>query len=371
MADLLKAADMISEALQRELGDELDIVFQCGSVLTGSQHRYSDLDMLYVPRHESTWNCITVSVNGTMIDLFPMHWPSLENMADFGNASVSILLENRIVYQRSEEEAQRFRALADRVRANMRPEARKAMVAKAMENLQRTGYDYYLLKIKADAGDLRSCILLAQRILASIFLSVMAVNQTPIDTRRFEQLLSLPKIPANLGKMLEDYRAAKDPSSLLRSCEAIMESVRGVLLAEQKVTQVTETTFPMAIGTGYVELKAGLDHVLLACDRRDALSARTEAMGLYWEWSRVLAECFQGVSYSGIDSLTEFGVDFTAYGFPDLLPSALAGDFDELRKQCELFDEHMRRFILENGGSLYCFDTLEALKDYLDSRLKG
>ena len=61
-ADLNHITEVLKDALLRDLGDEVDLIFRYGSHLTGTTHAYSDLDISYVPVHESTHHSITVMV---------------------------------------------------------------------------------------------------------------------------------------------------------------------------------------------------------------------------------------------------------------------------------------------------------------------
>ncbi len=72
--DMVRLIDMLKDALLREIGDEVELIFQYGSYLKGTTNKYSDLDISYVPVHESTWNSITVLVDDMMVDLYPIHW---------------------------------------------------------------------------------------------------------------------------------------------------------------------------------------------------------------------------------------------------------------------------------------------------------
>lgn len=57
--ELTLLIEMLKEALLRELGDEVDLIFRYGWYVTGATDQYSDLGISYVPVHESTWHSIT------------------------------------------------------------------------------------------------------------------------------------------------------------------------------------------------------------------------------------------------------------------------------------------------------------------------
>ncbi len=83
--DLACIIEVLKEALLRNLGDEVDLIFRYGSHLKGTAHKYSDLDISYMPVHESTQHSITVLLDDLLIDLYPIHWSQLESMAVFRN----------------------------------------------------------------------------------------------------------------------------------------------------------------------------------------------------------------------------------------------------------------------------------------------
>ena len=61
--DLNQLIEVQKDALLRDLGDEVELIFRYGSFLKNATHRYSDLDISYVPVHEATWHSITVMVD--------------------------------------------------------------------------------------------------------------------------------------------------------------------------------------------------------------------------------------------------------------------------------------------------------------------
>jgi hypothetical protein len=106
--DLMHLTEVVKEALLRDLGEEVDLIFCYGSYLKGNTHAYSDLDISYVPVHEATQKHITVLVADMLCDLYPIRWSRLEQMANFENVSSTVLLNYQIIYQRSTAAAERM-----------------------------------------------------------------------------------------------------------------------------------------------------------------------------------------------------------------------------------------------------------------------
>ena len=318
-----------------------------------------------MPAHESTWHSITVMVDEVLCDLYPIHWSQLESMASFENVSSTVLLHSQIVYQRSQSPAERFRALPARLAALQQPEPRPAMLKKAQELFQRTGYSYFLLRQQSANGHLLACFEHAQQILSTVLHCLAVCNQACIDTRKLVQVLGLPKLPVGFATTVERMTQAHAPDELLSACEMLLNTTRNLLLVEQRQIHDDKATFPAAFGAGYPELKADLQHLLLACERQDLFALRGPLLSLYREclWpSRVGST---GIEYSSFNSMTDYQQDLVALGFPALLPHVEVGDFAGLHRQCLVFDQHLRRFLTEHSVELYTFATVDELQKYL------
>lgn len=363
--DLRHVTAVLKTALLRDLGDEVDLIFRYGSFLKETMHHYSDLDISYVPVQETTWHSITVLVDDMLCDLYPIHWSRLESMAAFENVSSTVLFHYEIVYARSADVAARFRALPARLHALQEPAARLTTLRKAQAYFQRTGYPYYLLQQQAANGHLLACLQQAQAILGTVFHCLALCNQAPVDTRKLAQVLALPKLPVDFALTVERMTNAFTPAALLAATEQLLHTTRDLLLAEQQQLPDQETGYPAAFGAGYPELKNGLQHVLLACERQDLFALKVPLLSLYQELSRIIAQATTGVAYTEFNSLADYEQDLSGWGFPALLPSVEAQDFAGLHQQCLAFDAHLQHFLTARGVNLNAFATVEALQRYL------
>lgn len=366
--DFEAARDVLVDALLSRLGEEVDLIFQYGSLLKGNTHRYSDMDISYVPVHESTGEAITVLVDEILFDLYPLRWSRLAQMAEFRDMSGTILAYSRIVYERTPEAGNRFRALADRLQYLQTPAARPQMLRLAHELFQKSGYDYYLLRTQVAKGHFLSSMRHAQQIVDTVLHSLAACNQRSIDTRKLPEVWTLPRLPEGLAHTIEEVNGAVTPEALLAACERLLDTTRNLLLAEQQVVHRTQATYPEVLRAAYPELKADLQRVLIACERQDRYLLNSKLLSFYHELAVHISIADRGVEYSGFNTLAEYEPDFVALGFPALLPLAVAGDFAELYRQCLIFDEHLRRFLVERGVALNAFDTVDELRGFLTEK---
>ena len=369
--DIQMVICIVKDALLHRLGDEVELIFQYGSHVRGNAHQYSDVDISYVPAHESTWESITVMVGETLLDLYPMHWSKLERMADFRDPSASVLLHHRILYQRTEATGQRFQALASRLQALLQPAEQAGMLRTAMEIFDSSAHDYYLLRLQVNAGSQQGCWHHSQAILRTILHCLAVCNQACIDTRKIEQVLALPELPPGFEESVNQFLSATGPADLLAAVDAVLHTTRGFLLSRQQQTLRQETSFPVEFEAGYPELKRDLQGVMRACESQELFALRTSLLSLLREMSLGISKVMTGIEYSGFNSLAEYEQNLAALGFPPLLAYAAAGDFAGLYRQCLAFDQRLKEFLTERSIPLNTFATLQELQKIRDGNDRG
>lgn len=357
---------VLTDTLLGDLGDEVEVVFRFGSRVKGRAHRYSDVDVSFVPAHEATWHAITVLVDDTLCDLFPLPWPTLERWAAFDDVRGSLLLDAQVVYARSDAAAERFLALADCLRALTDPAARPKMLAKARAILARTGDPLFLLREEAAAGAMLPALRQARRVLDTILHCLAVLNQAPIDTRRLPEVLALPRLPEGFEARVAALRSARDPAGLVAAADAVVRSTRALLLAEQRAILLRPATYAEAFAGGYPELRGDLQHVLLACERGEA--SALDIVSVLHEVMVGIGSVATGVEYDGSNATSDYWVDLEGLGFPDLLAPALAGDQAELQRRTVAFDACLRSYLVERGVDLAVYASIEELEAALADR---
>lgn len=361
--DVARLTEVLTEAILRELGDEVDIVFRYGSFLTGGTTSYSDLDISYVPQHENTWHSITTVVDGVMVDFYPLHWSRLEAMAAFDDVSCGVLLANEVVYSRSSDVAARFATLPSLLRVRQYPATRPEMVEKALGLFRQTGYPYYLLRQAAAGDHLLGAMHQARAILGTVLHALMVVNQSCVDTRKLDQVLALHKLPEDFAETVERVTGATTPGETLAAVETLLATTRALLLDEQREALRSHATFAEVFSGAYPELRGDLQHIMLACDRASLFHLTLPS--LYHELMVHMAQALQGVRYTGFNHIAEYEQDLAALNFPPLLPYLVAKDYAGLSQACEAFDTRLRQYLTENGAGLNEFASVADLEAHL------
>lgn len=354
---------VLTDALLRDLGEEVEVVVRFGSRLKGRTHSYSDVDVLFVPAHEATWHAITVLVDDTLCDLFPFSWPTLERLAAFDDVRGNLLLDAEVVYARSEAASERFRTLAEDLRRLTEPAARPAMLVKAGSILARAGDSLLLLRDEAARGRMLPSARQARRVLDVVLHCLAVLNQAPVDTRRLPEVLALPRLPDGLEASVAALRSGREPAALVAASEELVRATRALLLAEQRTVRRCPTGYHGAFAGAYPELRGDIQHVLLACDRGEV--SALDVVSLLHEVMVGIARAETGVEYGDTNAMSDYWVDLDALGFPDLVAPAVAGDHVELRRRAMAFDDRLRAFLLERGVDLASYASIDELETAL------
>lgn len=352
---------IVTQALLKHLGDEVDLIFRYGSTLRGNTHKYSDLDVSYVPTHATTWNSITILVADRLIDLYPMQWSSLESMARFENLSASVLLENQVIYQRDAAVGARFAGLAEQLRGLLLPEARPEMVRKALAFFQRAGYAFYQLQRQAQLGHTLGCLQQSQAILRTIFHCLAVCNQSLTDTRKPERVLALPRLPGDFQNLVDRLLHVDHPEELAQTCLELINSTYDFLLNEQRTVLHNKMTCSESFDSAYPELRRDLQGALLACEDNDRYALRTHLVSLYHEISRMLAQVDPGLEITDFNGLSDYAHDLYRLGFPPDADWSEPIDFNQLHQSLVNFDMQFQQFLVDRSVDLKKYDSVEQL----------
>lgn len=362
-----QVTDLLIEKHLEHLGEDTELIFLFGSRIRGTAHPNSDMDLCYTPVHGSTWAHTTVIVDGILFDLFPQNWWQLEKAANFDDPGTSKILDAQIVYHRSEEALARFHALQDRIRQLMQPESRPQMIAKAQSIFQKAGYPFLQLQLAAGRDDLLSAKTHARHIVSAINHSLMVVNQTCIDTRRPQQVITLPILPEDYEALHHQIYSTTDARNLAAACETLLGRTRTLLLTEQESLPQHPQPYAQEFCSLYPELKDMIQHILRGCEAQDSYITTDAVLFVHEELAPTLARVLTGASYTAFHTPADYHHHLTSLGFPDLLPSLIAGDYPTLHQQALVFDRRLRELLISHSVPLNDFSSAQELSDYLSS----
>ncbi len=240
------------------------------------------------------------------------------------------------------------------------------MVRRAAETIRSTGWDLYLLRLQAEAGHHAGSLRQALGIFRTLLHALVLLNQAVIDTRKMEQVLALPKLPAGFPEMATRAAETTDAAEALAVTETLLGATRELLLAEERAVLREPTTYPEAFHAAYPELKRDLQGVMQASEQGDMMALKGSLLSLTHELSHAIARVTTGAAPSELAVLADYEADLTTLGFPPLVDLMLEQDYAKIREHCEAFDLRLRAFLTERDVGLHAFADLDALRRFLE-----
>lgn len=116
--------DWIRETVQRDYANDISLVVLYGSHINGTDHYLSDVDCYFIPATEHAYEFAQGFIlEGVGYDVFPISWERAEGIADMQESLTPLIGEAQVLYARSDEDLERFRALQARLQARLADKA--------------------------------------------------------------------------------------------------------------------------------------------------------------------------------------------------------------------------------------------------------
>lgn len=317
--ELEDCAQAMADHLVASLGEKVDLIIRYGSTIRNLAHEGSDIDICWIPSSEDSWECITVDIEDTLIDLFAIHWSRLERMANLQDPIGTILLHHKIIYARNDETRKRFNELVERLLKQRDPANRKALQELAFDLFKQAGYPLYQLTREAERGEMAGALHAASALDAKLAHCLAALNQCAVDTRRNSDMDALERRPANLADLRTRLLSASSPDALVQTAQELMEKVRSVLLGEQALVCREPANFSATAGqNGIAELVNDFRHAIRSASRQDLPALRNHLASCLWELRFQIGQGLTGRWFNSFNSLSELTANL------DNLPTAEA-----------------------------------------------
>jgi predicted nucleotidyltransferase len=361
-----KTISIMIETFLARYGQEVDLIIQYGSLVTGDNHEASDIDISWVPVHEGRWESITIEVQGILVDLYAIPWPRLREMAEFENYNCTILERHRILHSRDDAARERISSLLERYRALQRPEARTEMLEKSFGLFQRAAYPSYLIGRAAARGEVMDCVAKAQELSDILSHCLMTLNQRSIDTRKDAEVIALPKLPADFAGLRDALARSRDSSEIKRKADEIMEATRSLLLSEQSEVCREEPGFAAAAGNNnFPETANGLRHAAREARRRNITGLNRDLCCMLREIRNNIGRGISGRWFHDFNALSELTRDIPGMDLSGLSNAMLRLDWEELEKRLLGMVDDMAALYREKRTGMNSFGNMSELEAWL------
>lgn len=280
----------------------------------------------------------TFIIDGVGHDLYPRSWQRIENMANFDDDFTYGLADAIILYYRSEEDLKRFRAMQDKLRANLADKG--FMLKKALEKLDAAMDIYRTMMFEERLCKVRMAAGFIARYLS---VAVAGMNGSYFRQRldlETVELAQMKEIPENFIPCFEGIVKAKSVDELRRYSHEIISTTRK-FIAEHKQTRAPGDMKPdyEDLADWYEEGSLTWRRIYHHCDTHDYKRVFPDAINLQYELS-IIQE--------------EFGLKEM-----DLLGSFDVADLGTFKQRAAELERYIVSEIEGRGIVLNKYDTLE------------
>ncbi len=280
----------------------------------------------------------TFIINGVGHDLYPRSWQRIENMANFDDDFTLGLGDAIVLYYRSEEDLNRFRAMQDKLKANLLD--KDFMLKKALEKLD-AAMDIYRTMMFEDR--LYKVRMAAGFIARYLSIAVAGINGTYFRKRlelETVELAQMKDTPENFITYVEAIVKAKSVEELRSFSHEIISTTRRFLAAHKQPREERQKIINYEdLADWYEEGSLTWRRIYYHCDTQNFERAFPDAISLQHELN-IIEE--------------EFGLKQM-----DLLGSFDTDDLSTFKQRAEELEQYIIFEIESHGVVLSKYDTLE------------
>jgi hypothetical protein len=376
MSDVFRIAEILVSYAARAHKDEIAIIAYYGSHAKGLASPTSDLDIFYIPDEGKAASlCSQFIVDDLSYDFWPVSWKLAESIANAraGRSwavAASLIADAKVLHHRSQGDLDRFNALQARIAELTRPENRKIMVERALDEFKNTLFQLGQMRFAVADGDVAGLHWAGWKFVNSTVNCLALVNQTYFTQgwgANLPQVLKMPQKPAGLEEMMRNIIMPQDADSMLEAANRLAKEVRGILLAAQ--ASISEPAGVRQVFKDfYFFVFEYKNKILAACERRDVLAAGFAAFQLQEEICQLLNKVENGFYGVDFNLLGEYTGAYEEAGFPDLLEAASLGNFGELARQVRRLDAKTLEWFRSHSIELNILEGEEELRGFLNQR---
>ena len=376
MSDVFEIAEILISHAVRAHKDEVAIIAYYGSHARGLASPTSDLDIFYIPDEGKAGSLGSqFIIDGLPYDFWPVSWKFAEDIANARSerpwaVAASLIADAKVLYHRSQQELDRFNALKARVAELTRPESRRIMVERALDEFKNTLFQLGQMRFAADGDDVAGMRWAGRKFVNSAVNCLALVNQTYFTKgwgANLSQVLAMVQKPDGLEDLIRAIIMPQDPGRMLEEANRLAQEVREILRTAQ--ASISEPDDAQDVFKDfYFFVFEYKNKVLAACERRDVIAAGYAAFLLQEEICQLMNKVENGFYGTDFNLLGEYSGGYEKADFPDLLESASQGDLVELARQVRRLDQKVREWFESHSIELNILDSEEELRRFLNDR---
>lgn len=369
MIDLLKVAEEVSRKAVERYGENIALIAIYGSIAVGSQSSLSDLDMFAIVDNNKPEGIpfeLGFIYQDHPVALWSMTWDDAERMAlgegessYIWSVAASLFVNHKIIYQRSEEDLQKFNKLRYKVQKVQENRKERLKTVLHLFNKLSNIYDFRLAN---ESNDLLSARWSAWKLINQSCNILAWLNNKWYDKNwgsNLQLVFQLPVKPRDFEKHIRILSTSDDINEISNTAEVLIEAIRNFIVEEQikckeKVGAIKANHF--------VHIKEYLNKIRSGCINEDILLASYAATELQIWISELMAlkeGCLANV-YE-FNQYQEVQCYYNDSKLPDLTTFITENDYNGLLNLVDQLEDRLKVIYERKGQHLPLIKNIEEI----------
>ena len=368
----------ISEILKEEViknHPEISIIAIYGSAARDQQTEYSDLDMYAIVDNEESKFEIQFMLDNQTVEFWCISWEWVEKIASANDdypllypIRTSILLNNKIIYARSEEDRIRFNNIS-----NLTNIGEKKQIQIATEHFKKLFSIIGRLEYAKEMEDLASARWAIWEFIDDTVCILGLLNNKKFLRNwgsNLHETFKLDTLPEFYEKDIFVLATSSDFNELISRGRRVLLQLRDVLNSKSESISLDYDEHLKNLPDEYMGLKSYLNKILSACAKKDILAASYAATELQVWFAEHLekTENKRPVNIYTFNTYHEVKGTYEMLKLPDLSQSIAKIDFEQLKEDVINIDKIATNYFENIGVKLQIFKDISQIREFAKTK---
>ena len=340
--DKRKIMEALIKKIENKYKDEIAIVVCYGSYITGSAYKKSDLDFFFIPKTDKGKDMqMQFLIDDIGYDFWPLSWERAERIANFKEATVSIIAEGIVVYYDKPEDLKKFNSLKQRIKEiTMAVNDNNILINQAEKLLKQTKSIYFDMDYKNLKYEMNDSY--CSKILNLLSHVIAYINSTYIKKGAYNIKNEVKEFAILPENFLEHFNSVTRSHSVTDKKELIKNIIINVekLLQQKKSQQEVKSTNKKLNGF-YEEIKSNYNKLINACENNDHTKVYFTVHLIEQEVKNMMGEKYKH------------------YNFPNLIKNIYEENYKELKKLTYQHEDKLVSWLKENEVKIIEYENID------------
>lgn len=371
--------DEIAEILKEEViknHPEISIIAIYGSAARGQQTEHSDLDMYAIVDNEDNKFEINFALDDQTVEFWCISWEWAEKIASAKEDAApilypirtSILLNNKVIYARSEEDKIRFSKLADLANIG---EKRQIQIASNHFN------KLFSLIERLEYAKERKDLVTARWAIWDFIDGTVCILGLLNDKKfmknwgsNLHEVFKLEILPEFYEEDITILAKSNDFEELIAKGRRILRHLRITLNSKREELSFDYDENIKNLPNEYMGFKSYFNKILSACSKKDILAASYAATELQIWLAEHLDKTENKTPFNTyiFNTYQEVKRTYEMLELPDLSQSIAEMNFEKLRKDAIKMDNIVTEYLRNKGVKLQIFDDISQIREFAKTK---